>query len=120
MVYRRVVGLLLVLSQTAGLTPMHIYGEFRERSPVSISEASVSGVLGPLGGELSLGSVRLEVPAGSLAAETEIRITKLAQVAQMCGGLHNVTRGGGGYRFEPAGLQFRTAVTVRLPYDERL
>ncbi|MCL2761640.1 MAG: hypothetical protein FWD36_00340 [Treponema sp.] len=77
MKYHRVISVLLVVAHTTALTPMRVYGELRERSPVSIGEASVSGVLGPLGGELSLGSVRLEVPAGSLAEETKIRLLTL-------------------------------------------
>jgi hypothetical protein len=72
------------------------------------------------GGLLVLGDAEIEIPPEALAADTEIRISRLSQPADTGGGLTNVTAGGGGYRFEPAGLIFNRAVTIRMGYDSRL
>jgi hypothetical protein len=72
------------------------------------------------GGILVLEDAELEIPPGALAADTELGISHLLRPADTGEGLVNVTAGGGAYRFEPAGLIFNKAVTIRLGYDPRL
>ncbi|MDR2184336.1 MAG: hypothetical protein LBO80_01510, partial [Treponema sp.] len=73
-----------------------------------------------IGGLLVLGDTEIEIPPGALAADTEIGISRLLLPADTGEGLVNVTAGGGAYRFEPAGLVFNKAVTIRMGYDSRL
>ncbi|MCL1812607.1 MAG: hypothetical protein FWG29_03705, partial [Treponema sp.] len=71
------------------------------------------------GGTVVLGEASIEIPPGALEADTEISITRLFAAGET-GQLANATAGGGGYRFLPAGQQFRTEAVIRLPYEASL
>ena len=66
------------------------------------------------GGEVRLGRASIKIPAGALAEDTEISITRLGRVRDTGEGLDNATERGGGYRFLPAGQQFLKYVFCRL------
>jgi hypothetical protein len=72
------------------------------------------------GGTVRLGSAEIEIPPGALARDTEIRITRLWVTEDTGDGIKNVTSGGGGYRFEPAGTKFAVPATIRMGYDPDL
>ena len=69
------------------------------------------------GGKVSLGDASVEIPANALEKDTEISITRLSSVAETGEGLENVTCGGGGYRFLPAGTKFKIDAVITLPYE---
>jgi hypothetical protein len=72
------------------------------------------------GGVVVLGDAEIEIPAGALYEDTEISITRLHRTEDTGETLRNVTEGGGGYRFLPAGLEFKATVYVKLPYEAGL
>ncbi|GHT75773.1 hypothetical protein FACS1894124_7550 [Spirochaetia bacterium] len=72
------------------------------------------------GGEVRLGEAGIVIPGGALEEDTEIRITRLWEVAETGEGIANATEGGGGYRFEPAGTEFKKEVRIELPYEGKL
>jgi len=72
------------------------------------------------GGRVVLGSAEVDIPAGALERDTEISITRLTHVQDTGDAIDNATAGAGGYRFLPAGMKFKTGVTVKLPYDPAL
>jgi hypothetical protein len=73
--------------------------------------ATASVTVGEGGGELSLGSLVLDIPAGALAAGTEVRVTvDSAPVPSTFTGFSPR------FRFEPVGLVFEQPVTARLPF----
>ncbi|MBQ3799126.1 MAG: hypothetical protein II837_02410, partial [Treponema sp.] len=72
------------------------------------------------GGEVRLGRASIKIPAGALAEDTEISITRLGRVRDTGEALDNATERGGGYRFLPAGQQFLKEVAITLPYDRSL
>ncbi|MBQ3800348.1 MAG: hypothetical protein II837_08655, partial [Treponema sp.] len=72
------------------------------------------------GGEVRLGRASIRIPAGALAEDTEISITRLGRVRDTGEALDNATERGGGYRFLPAGQQFLKEVSITLPYDRSL
>ena len=76
-------------------------------------------VISSAGGIVRLGEASIEIPAGALEDDTEITITRLLAAGET-EGLKNVTAGGGGYRFLPAGQKFLTEAVIRLPYDAGL
>lgn len=68
-------------------------------------------LLGSEGGTLALGDLVLDVPAGAVRSETEIRVTVEAAAAPApFTGFSPV------FRFEPAGLVFERPITVYLPF----
>ena len=79
------------------------------------------------GGEVRLGRASIKIPAGALAEDTEISITRLGRVRDTGEGLDNATERGGGYRFLPAGhmralppnadLSRYNAYTVIKPFE---
>ena len=70
-------------------------------------------ILGPAGGELTLGDVRVEVPAGALAEPTTIRITVDAPEGCVPDAFEALSPV---YRLEPAGLAFAVPITITLPF----
>jgi RHS repeat-associated protein len=72
------------------------------------------------GGIVRLGNTEIEIPAGALREDTEIRISRLLFIEDTGETLKNVTRDGGGYRFEPAGTQFAIPATIRMGYEPGL
>jgi len=113
--WRRCVSAILIAAQAVMLMPTVAYGEV-----VFEEESSSVAMIGPQGGELRLGAALVVVPEGALEKETRVKIKKVREVARTDGLLYNVTRGGGGYRLEPAGLQLKEKAVVSLPYDERV
>lgn len=69
------------------------------------------------GGIVTLDTVSIEIPPGALQEDTVISITRLDKTADTGEGLYNVTAGGKGYKFGPAGLRFLKDVTIKLPYS---
>jgi hypothetical protein len=68
---------------------------------------SASGTVGPTGGTVSLGGgPSLQVPAGALAASTDITIQSTGRTAPS---------GGPIYQFSPAGTTFAQDATVQMP-----
>ena len=112
--YRRVVSAILITTQMVMLAPAVAYGETWNGTAES-SEA----VIGTAGGQVRLGDAVVVVPAGALERATKIKITKIRTVART-EVLYNATRGGGGYRLEPAGLRLKEGAVLSLPYDERV
>jgi hypothetical protein len=99
-------------------------GEAGEGEAAAVEEKSVwSGsalVSVEAGGEVYLGEAEIHIPAGALGEDTEIRITRLGETEETGEGLRNVTAGGGGYRFEPAGTVFLKPVRIRMGYEAGL
>lgn len=91
--------------------------------PAPSNEGELRGSIGPAGGELvgakgsALEGVRLSIPAGALAQETEISIAPatnlkpLPQTAVGCGPM---------FEIQPAGLHLGAAATLTLPFDEAI
>jgi len=76
--------------------------------------SSAQALIGPEGGMVALGDAQLEVPASALTEDTMIRITVTDRVVEdPFVGFSPV------YRFEPAGLHFRTPVRVSIPFTGR-
>jgi hypothetical protein len=57
-------------------------------------------------------SVRLEIPAGALGADTEIGLQRISAEAPGATGE--------AIRLTPEGLQFNTPVTIRVTYDSAM
>ncbi len=126
---KRIIAGLLVMIYLGMMHPMIAYGDTDGGGVPAIGLPGVSGyvreetsllVSAQEGGVLRLGSVELEIPGGALREDTDIRISRLVVTEDTGETLSNVTEGGGGYRFEPAGTQFQKEVTVRMGYDQRL
>ncbi|MCG8570174.1 MAG: hypothetical protein MJB14_08545, partial [Spirochaetes bacterium] len=64
---------------------------------------------------LTLGSVKLEIPAGAVTEEVEISIEKLSEVEDLNTGMNNVTGVTSGYRFLPS-MEFLKDIQISLPY----
>ncbi len=77
--------------------------------PGDVTETAVT--IGPDGGIVDAGSLSLEIPAGALAEDTEIRIIPTADAAPEAFDAFSPV-----FRFEPAGLSFDVPATVRLPF----
>ncbi|MDR1390294.1 MAG: hypothetical protein LBJ31_10020, partial [Treponema sp.] len=88
----------------------------RER-PVESASALISW---EEGGVITLGEASISIPPYALSEDTEISVTRLYDTERTGEGMENVTAGGGGYRFLPAGTQFVVPVTVRLPFEQSL
>jgi RHS repeat-associated protein len=71
------------------------------------------------GKTLHYAGATLEIPKGALVEPTRITIRPLSreQASPADSGLVNVSPGNGSYRFGPAGLRFKKAVRLLLPYD---
>lgn len=72
------------------------------------------------GGKVELDGVSVELPPGALKEATRISIRKLRSVEALGEDISNVTSGALGYRFEPHGIRFGKAATIRVPFDRRL
>jgi hypothetical protein len=70
-----------------------------------------SALVGPAGGRVTLGALVLDVPAGALDRETEIRVEVVADSVPSA-----FTAFSPMYRFSPAGLRFARPVRVRIPF----
>ncbi len=75
------------------------------------SGTATSSSIGPMGGVLETadGLLRIEVPEGALAADTQVSVTPLANVAP--GALRS-------FRLEPDGASFSKPVTLRFRFSE--
>ncbi|MFT3924567.1 MAG: hypothetical protein QM778_18655 [Myxococcales bacterium] len=69
-------------------------------------------MVGPAGGSVELSGIRLDVPSGSLAAETSITVTRHAATDLPAGIQQAFSIYGDVFEFEPAGLQFAVPATV--------
>lgn len=113
MVHSRWIGLLLLTTLACGSDngsgPAPADGELPDAVPTAVgtpSGVAVSLSIGPGGGTLASddGGLTLSVPAGALAADTEIGIQAVTNTAW--GGL------GLAYRLTPAGLRFASPATL--------
>ncbi|HHU37646.1 MAG TPA: hypothetical protein GXZ47_10550, partial [Treponema sp.] len=85
---------------------------------VALQSDSVGAVItAEEGGTIIAQGAEIDIPPGALEKNTEIRITRLPATEATGDELMNVTSGGGGWRFEPAGTQFLKPVTIRIGYD---
>ena len=82
--------------------------------------SSSSLIKASVGGTVKLGKASIVIPAGALEKDTEIKIERLREVADTGERLYNATAGATGYRFLPAGTQFRKEVEINLPYNKTL
>lgn len=111
-------ALLLPASVAAEAPYVNASGQNKIEPLVAIkSEGSASIIHAVTGGLVTADGAEIEIPAGALAKDTEIKITRLPATEATGDELMNVTCGGGGWRFEPAGTQFLKPVTIRIAYD---
>ena len=103
------------LHENSGKQP----AEYAAQEKRETGESASAVVSAEQGGVVELGEARIEVPAGALEEDTEITITRL-YATEDAGQLTNATAGGGGYRFLPAGQQFKEAAVIKLPYSAEL
>jgi len=86
-------------------------------------EEVASAVVSVEGGVLAYGPVKVDVPAGALAADTSVSITRLdapfhsEPTKTDDAGPVTALPISSVYDFGPAGIRFEKAVTVTLPYD---
>ncbi len=87
------------------------------------SSGGNSKIIGPEGGTLgitdvnnALYGVRLDIPAGALAEDTEINIALTPTPTQLLG---SITAAGISVQMSPAGLTFLSPITLTLPYDDQ-
>ena len=106
------------------LNPMFLYAQESRnmnivslKNIVAVEKKSSALIKACEGGKVELDGACVEIPANALEKDTEISITRLATVAETGEGLENVTCGGGGYRFLPAGTKFKVDATISLPYE---
>ncbi len=80
-----------------------------DQATITAVDNSAAATIGPAGGEIQSkdGALNLSIPAGALAADTEIRVT-----------LELASEGGPGYDLAPSGLEFAVPVTATLGIDE--
>ncbi len=119
----------LITSFVAGIyllsiNPMPFYAQkpqsqktAAESAPLLKNRKSSALIKASRGGRVELDGACVEIPANALEKDTEISITRLSSVAETGEGLENVTNGGGGYRFLPAGTKFKVDATITLPYE---
>ncbi|MEW6776605.1 MAG: hypothetical protein AB1405_09955 [Bdellovibrionota bacterium] len=72
---------------------------------------SVTQVIGPAGGTITLGSLSLSIPAGALSEDTEITITAGGAAPDYFTPVSPV------FIFEPQGLTFAIPATATLPFN---
>ena len=122
----RLIAILLIISHIGILSPALLFGVEtinipEEKARIIVPLPSASELISVQeGGVVRLGTTEIEIPAGALSRDTEIRITRLYRVEDTGDMMKNVTFGGGGYRFEPAGTQFLIPVTIRMSYEPDL
>ncbi|MCL2128901.1 MAG: hypothetical protein FWH35_00920, partial [Treponema sp.] len=116
----RATALLVAAIYVMGMHPVLLYAE---EAPIGmgaeLESVSVEVKAGE-GGRLELGEAEIEIPPGALGKDTVITIKRLPFTAGTGENLANVTAGGGGYRFEPAGTVFKKPVTIKMGYDSGL
>jgi hypothetical protein len=85
--------------------------------PLAMDIPPVELTVGPEGGTVRLGDLRVQVPPGAVAAPTAIRVTATNEPAPAGYRAFSPV-----YRFEPEGTTFAQPVTVTLPFtgDARL
>lgn len=71
-----------------------------------------SALIGPAGGTVELGSLRVVVPEGAVPAEREVRVIVEGSVSPS-----GFTDFSPSVRFEPEGLAFARPVEVHIPFD---
>jgi len=97
---------LLVGMSLLGLDACSHRNEKREKTEPFVTQ------VGPSGGEIATpAGVRLKVPAGAVAEDTEVTIRLATETPAELAPVGDV------YEFLPDGLSFSTPVTVTLPYD---
>ncbi|MCX7747822.1 MAG: hypothetical protein N2645_13180 [Clostridia bacterium] len=68
---------------------------------------------------ISLGQVKLDIPAGAVKEPIMITIEKLKSINELNPGMDNATGGAIGYRFLPHGTKFLKNIKVTIPYDQK-
>ena len=119
----RIAAAIVVAIQVIGMHPALVHGQSAEplnRIDALVVEEASKEIRAKEGGSVAVGDAEILIPAGALAKDTVISIKRLAMTRDTGEHLANVTAGGGGYRFEPAGLQFTRAATIRIGYSENI
>jgi len=88
--------------------------------PRAVAASASALISAAEGGSIRVGGLEISFPAGALETDTEISVTRLPATHETGDELANVTSGGGGWRFLPAGATFKADVTIRMPYDAAL
>jgi len=102
-------GLVLALGAplVSGCPSAHL-----EPVPPLVIGDSASAIVGPAGATIELGSLRVDIPPGALAAEQEIRVViESAPAPGAFTGYSPVVR------FEPEGTTFAAPIEVRIPFE---
>jgi hypothetical protein len=73
---------------------------------------TASAMVGPSGGELSLGSLKLDIPTGALTRTEEIRVTVVDRALPPGFTAYTPV-----FHFEPAGLVFDVPARIVLPFE---
>ena len=116
---QRGVALLVILAFSTSFFPIRSFAEGPGGHPSGSLEKSASATVTPRnGGTISLGGVRLEIPAGAVERPLKITIRTLGATADLDEGMSNATAGAWGYRFEPHGTVFRKPIRLVMPFDQ--
>ncbi len=95
-------------------------GPTQSSAPVPTGTSSARMIIAEEGGVVSLGDeVSLTIPPGSLSADTEISITKIAKTPEAGGVMQGYAGFGQAYRFGPAGTKFNLSkpAVLSMKYD---
>jgi hypothetical protein len=120
---RRITAGVLAAIYITAMHPMLLYGEGGGAGdrvsffPEKVVEEAGELIGAETGGTVRLGETEVEIPAGALERDTEIKIQRLLYTEDTGEGLAKVTAGGGGYRFLPAGTEFMGAVRIKMGYS---
>jgi RHS repeat-associated protein len=128
---QRAVSTLVLVSMLLGRLPPPLWAETEPELPPIAScahaqaeapaiEESSASIEADAGGKVELDGVSVELPPGAVKEATRISIRKLRSLEELGEDIANVTSGAPGYRFEPRGIRFERAVTIRVPFDRRL
>lgn len=81
-------------------------------NPIAADIPPVQETVGPEGGRVTLGEVRVEIPAGALAMPTAIRVSATSMAAPSGYRAFSPV-----FRFEPEGTTFAQPVAITLPFE---
>ncbi|MDR2941330.1 MAG: hypothetical protein LBV17_01910, partial [Treponema sp.] len=95
--WKRLVAITLVVTQIVAMGPVVVYAEEVEASMRAVSEgpSASENITAKEGGIVRLGGAEVQIPAGALDKDTEIKITRLWRTEDTGEEMKNVTAGGG-------------------------
>ncbi|MCL2791682.1 MAG: hypothetical protein FWD87_01195 [Spirochaetaceae bacterium] len=120
--YKKSISLFVLVLYIFSLFPAaSLFAMEEEYKPfVYVLESEAQLIKASEGGVIKLRGASIEIPAGALDKDKEVTIKRLLRTNEIGGDLQNVTQGGGGYRFLPAGTKFNKEVVIRISYDSQL